>query len=64
MPIQQEQEQEQEEEEEQMIQEQELETLDTDSQMQETAVQQIANEPSIEADGTLQEEEDTLFGRS
>ena len=38
--------------------------LDTDSQVQETAVQQIINVSSIEADGMLQEEEDTLFGRS
>ncbi len=52
-----------EQEPEPFIQEQELERLDMDAQMQET-VAQIINEPSIEAGVTLQEEEDTLFGRS
>jgi len=50
--------------EEPFIQEPELERLNMDEQMEETAMQQIINEPSIEADRTLQEEEDTLFGRS
>jgi hypothetical protein len=48
--------------EENFKQEPEPERLNMDEQMQETAMQQI-NEPSIEADRTLQEE-DTLFGRS
>ena len=56
--------QEVEREEEQFIQEPESERLDTDEQMQETATPRIINEPSIEADRTLEEEEDTLFGRS
>jgi len=56
--------QEVEREEEQFIQEPESERLDTDEQMQETATPRIINEPSIEADRMLEEEEDTLFGRS
>jgi hypothetical protein len=49
-------------EEEQIIEEQELERLNTDAEMQETAVQ-IVKEPLIEASGAIQDEEDTLFGR-
>ena len=50
--------------EEKFIQGPEPERFDTDEQMQETVMQRIINEPSIEADRTHQEEEDTLFGRS
>lgn len=49
--------------EENFKQEPEPERLNIDEQMQETAMQQI-NEPSIEANRTLQEEEDILFSRS
>jgi hypothetical protein len=51
------------EQQEAFIQEPEPERLDMDEQMEETAMRRIINEPSIEADGTLQDE-DALFGRS
>lgn len=50
-------------EEEQIIEEQEVERLNTDVVMKETAVQ-IIKKPLIEASGAIQDEEDTLFGRS
>ena len=50
--------------EEKSVQKPEPERLNMDEQMQETEMQQLINEPSIEADRTLQEEQDTLFGRS